>query len=72
MINSLNCDEERRGENMDQILDVKLTSKQREYLDTKLALALLEQLFFEGKINEKTIENIRKNTKRRLDGCKQV
>lgn len=46
---------------------MELTPVQREYLDTRLALILLENLFSEGKINEKTIRKIRKEAEKRLE-----
>ncbi len=55
---------------MEQSVEIKLTPEQREYLDTKLALALFEQLFSEGRINECTIHRIRKNAEKRLDTSK--
>ena len=50
--------------------DIQLTPDQREHLDTKLALALFEQMYSEGKINEKTIQKLRKNAEKRLDRLK--
>ena len=56
---------------MEQSADeIKLTPDQREHIDTKLALALFEQMYSEGKINEKTIKRLRKNAEKRLDRLK--
>lgn len=56
---------------MEQSADeIKLTPDQREHIDTKMALALFEQMYSEGKINEKTIKRLRKNAEKRLDRLK--
>ena len=55
---------------MEQSVEIKLTPEQREYLDIKLALALFEQLFSEGKINLRTIQGLRKNAEKRLERIK--
>jgi hypothetical protein len=48
-------------------MGTEFTTAQREYLDTRMALAVLEQMYKDGEINEKTIQGIRKKAAKRLD-----
>ncbi len=59
--------EQNEKSNTTDNMDFKFTPAQREYMDTKMALALLEDLYSEGMINEKTIKGIRKNAGKRLE-----
>jgi len=59
------------AENMEQVIDYHLSSRQQEQLDVRLALALIEQLYHEGRINQQTVQKIRKRVQKRLDNLKE-
>ncbi len=59
------------AENMEQVIDHHLSSRQQEQLDVRLALALIEQLYHEGRINQQTVQKIRKRVQKRLDNLKE-
>ena len=61
--------EKRKCIDLDMSKDVEelFTPAEREYMDTKMALAILEQMYREGYLNDKIIKNIRADAQKRLE-----
>ena len=61
--------EKRKCIDLDMSKDVEelFTPAELEYMDTKMALAILEQMYREGYLNDKTIKNIRADAQKRLE-----
>ncbi len=56
-------------ENAEELLNLKFSKSERNKLDIRMALALMENLYKNKMLSEKEIKNIRQDIKKRLEKC---